>query len=129
MAKKVTDPATPQVETAPEVTIETEKVETPATETVEAPAEQVETPAEQVKTPEEAPKVEAPAEHKPRAKKPEIPEVTPKAAPVKKVKVVCVTDVDSNINGEKYIFPAKKIAEVPEDVAQILVHGGKAYRM
>lgn len=58
-----------------------------------------------------------------------VPSVEPIAPKVKKIKVILTQDIDSLINGVRYQYPAKKMIEVPEDVAQILVHGNKGYRM
>lgn len=115
MAKKEAKPEVPKVEMpANESPIETAVVEQ---EVKEEPVQ-------------EAVVEEAPVEAKPkRAPKPEVPEVAPAKTPVKNVKIVLVADIDSYINGERYQYPAKKLVEVPSDVAQILVFSGKAYRM
>ena len=58
-----------------------------------------------------------------------VPSVEPTKPKVKKIKVILTQDIDSFINGARYQYPAKKMIEVPEDVAQILVYGNKGYRM
>ena len=55
--------------------------------------------------------------------------VKPQAVKPKKVKIMLIQPVDCLINGVRYDYPAQKMIEVPEDVAQILVYGKKAYRM
>ena len=81
---------------------------------------------------EEAPVEKKPEPEKPKApkgKKGDTPVVEAQAATPKKVKVMLVQPVDCIINGQRYDYPAQKMVEVPEDVAQILVYGKKAYRM
>ena len=64
----------------------------------------------------------------PKSEKPAV-QVEPQAVTTKKVRVMLVQPVDCLINGVRYDYPAQKMIEVPEDVAQIFVYGKKAYRM
>jgi hypothetical protein len=75
---------------------------------------------------------ENPAEQGPtesEGKKKEVPAVKVQEPVAKKVRIMIVQDVDCLICGKRYEYPTQKMVEVPEDVAQILVFGKKAYRM
>lgn len=70
---------------------------------------------------------EAPAEQQPKpnkqTKKAEV------ADGVKKVKIHTTADVDAIIAGIPYVIAENKDAQVPADVAAILVNARKAYRI
>jgi hypothetical protein len=70
---------------------------------------------------------EAPAEQQPKPnKQPKKAEV---AEGVKKVKIHTTADVDAIIAGIPYVIAENKDAQVPADVAAILVNARKAYRI
>ena len=82
-----------------------------------------ETPAVQVENPNVAPTEAAPVAES-TVETPAVQEPV-----IKKVRIMTILDIDCLICGQRYDYPAQKMVEVPEDVAQILVFGKKAYRM
>ena len=113
---------------APEAEQENPKTESTEQVEQEAPVQE-ETKEESKEETKESPKEETKKEAPARGRKNPIPSVEPAKPEVKKVKVILTEDIDSLINGVRYQFPAKKMVEIPEDVAQILVFGKKGYRM